>query len=362
MIDVDIEQRLGGFELAVAFRAEAPVVGLFGRSGSGKTCVVNAFAGTSRPRRGHIIVNDETLFDSDRGVDLPPERRRLGYVFQDDLLFPHLSVEANLLYGFHRAPIAARVIDPAHVVDLLGLEHLLHRFPGALSGGERQRVAIGRALLAQPRLLLMDEPLASLDVLRQNEVLRYIEQLRDDLHIPIVYVSHSVAEITRLADTVVLLADGKSLAVGAVDDVMSRIELRPHTGRYEAGALIETTVAAHDLEEGLATLRFDGGELVVPNVEALVGERVRVRIRARDVALATECPRHSSVLNVLKGSVIAIAREDGPIVDVRVRVGGALLIARITRRSRGFLGLSEGSEVYALLKAVSIDRRSVGYA
>jgi molybdate transport system ATP-binding protein len=283
-------------------------------------------------------------------------------VFQDDLLFPHLDVEANLLYGFRRAKAAARVIEPAHVVDLLGLKALGKRMPGALSGGEKQRVAIGRALLAQPRLLLMDEPLASLDVARQNEVLRYIEQLRDDLHIPIVYVSHSVAEITRLADTVVILADGKALAAGPVDDVMGRIDLRPHTGRHEAGAVIEATVAAHDLHYGLTTLRFPGGELVVPNVEALAGERVRVRIRARDVSLALEPPARISVQNVLKGSLVAIAQEDGPIVDVQLRVGDASLIARITRRSRVELGLTEGQIVYALIKAVSIDRRSVGYA
>jgi molybdate transport system ATP-binding protein len=362
MIDVEIEQRLGAFELAVAFRAEAPVVGLFGRSGSGKTSVINALAGISRPRRGHIVVNGERLFDSARGIDVPPERRRLGYVFQDDLLFPHLDVEANLLYGFHRARAAARMIEPARVVDLLGLKALLKRMPGALSGGEKQRVAIGRALLAQPRLLLMDEPLASLDVARQNEVLRYIEQLRDDLRIPIVYVSHSVAEITRLADTVVILADGKALAAGPVDEVMGRIDLRPHTGRHEAGAVIEATVAAHDLHYDLTTLRFPGGELVVPNVEALAGERVRVRIRARDVSLALEPPARISVQNVLKASLVAIAHEDGPIVDVQLRVGDASLVARITRRSRVELGLSEGQVVYALIKAVSIDRRSVGYA
>src|SRR5437773_9705217 len=166
MIDVDVEQRLGTFELAVAFRAEAPVVGLFGRSGSGKTSVINALAGIGRPHRGHIVVNGERLFDSARGIDVPPERRRLGYVFQDDLLFPHLDVEANLLYGFHRAPASARVIDPEHIIELLGLRSLLHRLPDALSGGEKQRIAIGRALLAEPRLLLMDEPLASLDVAR----------------------------------------------------------------------------------------------------------------------------------------------------------------------------------------------------
>ncbi|MGH8798875.1 MAG: molybdenum ABC transporter ATP-binding protein [Casimicrobiaceae bacterium] len=362
MIDVDIEQRLGAFELAVAFRAEAPVVGLFGRSGSGKTSVVNALAGTSRPRRGRIVINGETLFDSGRGIDLPPEKRRLGYVFQDGLLFPHLDVEGNLLYGFHRARTADRVIEPAHVVDLLGLESLLRRLPERLSGGEKQRVAIGRALLAQPRLLLMDEPLASLDVPRQSEVLRYIEQLRDDLRIPIVYVSHAVGEITRLADTVVVLADGKALASGPVDEVMGRIDLRPHTGRYESGAVVEAIVAAHDLDDDLTTLRFAGGELIVPNVEALVGERVRVRIRARDVSLAITRPAGLSVLNVLSASVVAISTEEGPIVEVQLRAGETPLLARITRRSRKELELREGQEIYALIKAVSLDRRSVGYA
>ena len=362
MIDVDIEQRLGSFDLKVAFRAEAPIVGLFGRSGSGKTTVVNALAGTSRPRRGRIVVNGETLFDSARAIDLPPNKRRLGYVFQDGLLFPHLDVESNLLYGLRRAPAAVRVIDPEHVIQLLGLKALLHRLPDKLSGGEKQRVAIGRALLAQPRLLLMDEPLASLDVPRQSEVLRYIEQLRDDLHIPIVYVSHAVGEITRLADTVVLLADGKALAYGPVDEVMGRIDLRPHTGRYESGSVIESVVAGHDLSYGLTTLRFDGGELIVPNVEALVGERVRVRIRARDVSLAIERPAGLSVLNVLSATLVAISGEEGPIVELQLQTGEAALLARITRKSLHELALREGQQVYALIKAVSLDRRSVGYA
>jgi molybdate transport system ATP-binding protein len=362
VIAVDIEARHEAFRLEVAFRAEAPIVGLFGRSGAGKTSLVNALAGISRPQRGTIVVNDETLFDSARGIDVPPERRRLGYVFQDDLLFPHLDVEANLLYGFHRAPRAERVIEPGHVIDLLGLSSLLDRLPGALSGGEKQRVAIGRALLAQPRLLLMDEPLASLDVNRRDEVLRYIELLRDDLHIPIVYVSHSVAEITRLADTIVLLSEGRAIAVGDVDEVMGRIDLRPQTGRYEAGAVIDTVVAAHDVDYGLTTLHFDGGELTVPNVEALIGERVRVRIRARDVSLALARPEGMSIVNALEGSIVALSDDGGPIVELQVRAGAAMLQARITRRSRDALQLSEGRRVYALIKAVSIDRRSVGYA
>ena len=362
MIDVDVARQLGGFRLEVAFRADAPIVGLFGRSGSGKTSLVNTFAGIVQPERGRIVVNDTTLFDSERGIDLPPERRRLGYVFQDDLLFPHLDVESNLLYGFRRAPEAERVIEPMHVIELLGLGPLLRRSPYALSGGEKQRVAIGRALLAQPRLLLMDEPLASLDVPRRDEVLRYIELLRDDLSIPIVYVSHSVAEITRLADKVVLLASGKAVAVGDVEDVMSRSDLRPQTGRYEAGAVLDTTVAAHDTQYELTTLRFAGGELVVPSVEGLVGERVRVRIRARDVSLALVRPQQLSIVNVLEASVVALSDEEGPIVDVQLKVGEAPLIARITRRSRDQMRLAAGQRVYAMVKAVSFDRRSVGYA
>jgi len=362
MIDVDLSRQLGAFRLEVAFRAEAPIVGLFGRSGSGKTSLVNAFAGIVRPERGRIVVNATPLFDSERAIDLPPERRRLGYVFQDALLFPHLDVELNLFYGFRRAPAAERVIQPGHVIELLGLGPFLRRLPHTLSGGEKQRVAIGRALLAQPRLLLMDEPLASLDVLRRDEVLRYIELLRDDLSIPIVYVSHSIAEITRLADTVVLLSAGQAIAVGDVDEVMSRTDLRPQTGRYEAGAVLDTTVAAHDTQYDLTTLRFGGGELLVPSVEGLVGERIRVRIRARDVSLALERPERSSIVNVLEARVVAFSAEDGPIVDVQLKVGEAPLLARITRRSRDQLRLAAGQRVYAMVKAVSFDRRSVGYA
>ncbi len=231
MIAVDIEERLGAFRLAVDFTADAPIVGLFGRSGAGKTSVVNAIAGIGRPQRGSIRVNGDVLFDSARGIDVPPEKRRVGYVFQDALLFPHLDVEANLTYGQRLRAPSERVISEAHVVELLGLGALLRRKPRALSGGEKQRVAIGRALLAQPRILLMDEPLAALDVPRRIEILDYIERLRDDLAIPIVYVSHTVAEITRLADTVVVLADGKCLAVGDVEDVMGRLDLRPAADR-----------------------------------------------------------------------------------------------------------------------------------
>jgi molybdate transport system ATP-binding protein len=362
MIDVDVEQRLGAFHLEVKFAAEAPIVGLFGRSGAGKTSVVNAIAGITTPTRGHIRIDDVTLFDTEKGVDLPPEQRRVGYVFQDPLLFPHLDVESNLQYGQKRRARSERFIDEVRVVELLGLGALLHRKPGMLSGGERQRVAIGRALLAQPRILLLDEPLAALDVPRKAEILDYIERLRDEFHIPIVYVSHAVAEISRLADTVVLLSDGKCLAVGDVDDVMGRLDLGPATGRYEAGSLIETRVATQDVGDRLTTLAFDGGELIVPHLTVAIGERVRARIRARDVSLAIEPPSGVSILNILRGRITAIAAEEGSIIDVQVAVGGVTINARITRRSFRQLGIHVDQDVYALVKAISFDQRSVGYA
>ena len=222
MIDVDIAQRVGTFALDAKFSVDAPVVGLFGASGSGKTSIVNAIAGITRPHRGTIRINGEVLFDTAKGIDVRPEHRRVGYVFQDALLFPHLDVKSNLTYGQRLRQPSERVIDEQHVVDLLGLAPLLSRRPRTLSGGEKQRVAIGRALLAQPRILLMDEPLASLDTPRKMEILDYIERLRDDLRIPIVYVSHSADEIARLADKVVLLADGKCVAVGSVDELLPR--------------------------------------------------------------------------------------------------------------------------------------------
>jgi len=362
MIDVDIDQQLGAFRLAVKFSAEAPIVGLFGRSGAGKSSVINAIAGITKPARGHVCINDVSLFDAAKGVDLPPEDRRIGYVFQDALLFPHMDVRANLLYGQRLRPSEDRFIEEARVVELLGLGELLRRKPNTLSGGEKQRVAIGRALLAQPRILLMDEPLAALDIPRKSEILEYIERLRDELSIPIVYVSHSVAEISRLADTVVVLSDGKCIAVGDVDEVMGRLDLRPATGRYEAGSLIEAKVAAHDLDDQLTTLAFDGGELIVPHLDASIGERVRARIRARDVSLATQRPAGISILNVLPACVAVIDEGAGPIVDVQLAVGGTTLNARITRRSLQQLGVHVGQDVYALVKAVSFDQRSVGYA
>jgi molybdate transport system ATP-binding protein len=360
-LEVSVGKALGAFALDAAFASDGGVTALFGRSGSGKTSVLNAIAGLLHPDRGRIALNGEALFDAAAGVDVAVHRRRIGYVFQEGRLLPHITVRQNLLYGrrFARGPGA---VPLDKVIELLGLAQLLERRPHDLSGGEKQRVAIGRALLADPRLLLMDEPLAALDAPRKSEILYYVERLRDELRVPIVYVSHSLDEVVRLADTVVVMSEGRVLDSGPVDETMARMELRPYLGRFEGGAVIEARVAEQDLEMGLARLDFPGGALYAPDVDALVGERVRVRIRARDVSLATVRPESISMLNVLPGTLKALGESAGASVDVQIDVAGTILLARVTRKSVAALGLVPGRPVYALVKAVAIDRHSVGWA
>jgi molybdate transport system ATP-binding protein len=362
MLDVDIGVRRGAFALQAAFRSDAPIVALFGRSGSGKSTIVNAIAGIVAPERGRIVIGERVLYDSERGIDLPPENRRVGFVFQDALLFPHLDVRANLAYGERLTPAAERFVDHERVIALLGIGSLMERRPANLSGGEKQRVAIGRALLASPRILLLDEPLASLDGARKGEILAYIEVLRDELRLPMVYVSHAIEEVTRLADRVVVIADGVVIGEGDTTDALSRPEIGALTGRAEEGAVIDARIASHDARFGLSTLTFDGGELVVPNVVAPPGETVRVRIRARDVSLSLQDPGRISIQNVLEARVVSMGGEVGAIIDVALRVGPTLLVARITRKAASDLGIAPGMTVHALVKAVSIDRRSVGFA
>src|SRR5262245_38192923 len=355
MLLVEVERELGDFRLAASFEAGEGVTALFGRSGAGKTSVVNAIAGTLRPDRGRIAINGETVFDAGRGIDVPTPKRRVGYVFQEGRLFPHLSVRQNLGYAglFSRGMPASEF---ERVVDLLGLRDLLDRRPGNLSGGEKQRVAIGRALLSSPRLLLLDEPLASLDAHRKNEVLQYIELIRDEVRVPIVYVSHAVEEVVRIADTVVLMSAGSVLAVGTPEDVMGRPDLRPREGTFEGGAVIDAKVVGQDMEHDLATLAFDGGTLTATNVDALIGEPVRVRTRARDVSIALERPQRISIQNRLEGTIAEIGARANGIVDVAIAVGASTLRSRVTHRAAEQLSLRKGLPVYALVKAVSLSR------
>lgn len=353
MITMDISAGLGDFTLDAAFEAPSNgVTALFGRSGSGKTTIINAIAGLVRPDRGRITVAGDVLFDGTAGIDLPIADRRLGYVFQEGRLFPHLSVQRNLLYGRREAIGAHPTLG--ETVDLLGLGHLLSRRPGSLSGGERQRVAIGRALLANPRILLMDEPLASLDAARRAEILPYLASLRGTLAIPIVYVSHQMDEIIRLADTMVLVEAGAIAASGPVEALTSRLDLAPLTGGQDAGAVVACRIAGHDTRFGLTRLEFSGGSLWVSALQTPIGDPVRVRIGARDVALALTPPTGISMLNVIEARISEIGVPHGAQVDVGLIAGEDALLAKLTRRSLSELGLTPGMTVHALIKSVSI--------
>jgi molybdate transport system ATP-binding protein len=346
-----------GFKLDVDILAEAGVTALFGRSGAGKTTIVNAVAGLLRPDEGRITLGPVTLLDTARGVFVPPHRRRIGYVFQDARLFPHMTVRQNLLYGRRFARGAAGP-DLAQIADLLGIASLFDRRPGTLSGGEKQRTALGRAILAAPRLLLMDEPLAALDEARKAEILPYLERLRDDLRLPILYVSHALAEVARLADTIVLIEAGRVTCAGPAEALLSDPATAPALGLREAGALLPARLAAQE-DDGLSRLETAAGPLWLPRLAAPPGSLVKLRILAHDVMIATQRPEGLSALNILPATVSDIRQGDGPGTLVRLSVGTDHLLARITRRSASALGLAPGSEVFAVLKAVSVAQENV---
>ena len=346
-LSVSLQHRFPGFTLDVAFDAPPGITALFGRSGSGKTTVVNAVAGLLRPDAGRIVADGVTLYDDK--INLPPHRRRLGYVFQEARLFPHLTVKANLTYG---AYFAGGPNSFDEITQLLALTQLLTRHPAALSGGEKQRVAIGRALLSNPRLLLMDEPLAALDDPRKAEILPYIERLRDR-RVPVLYVSHSVSEIARIADHVVVLDQGRILQQGPVAKVFSDPALAPHLGLREAGSVIPAQIAAQDAD-GLTRLHISAGPIWLPRIEAPTGTTLRIRIAAQDVILSRERPTGLSALNILPATVASLRLGDGPGALIQLHLGHDLLLARITRRSAENLGLQPGTEVHAILKSVAI--------
>ena len=361
-LSVDIRHSQGNFRLEAKFESAGRLTALFGRSGAGKSSLVAMIAGLTRPDQGRIAIDGEPLVDTAQRLYVPAHRRRVGYVFQEGRLFPHLTVRRNLLYGRWFRPAAERYTRFDDVVDLLGIAPLLDRNPARLSGGEKQRVAIGRALLASPRLLLMDEPLAALDEARKAEILPYIERLRDEIGLPIVYVSHSVAEVARLATTVVTMVDGKVTAVGRPSDVLSRPNLAPGTDQAEAGAVLKAVIQSHDDRFGLTTLAAAGGTLTVPRLHRPPGTPVRVRVRARDVMLAIEPPHGLSALNVLAATIREIGEPHGPVVDIRLDAGGAHLTARLTRRSVSVLALAPGRPVYAVIKSIAFDDANLSLA
>ncbi|MEZ5880979.1 MAG: molybdenum ABC transporter ATP-binding protein [Nitratireductor sp.] len=358
-LEVSLAHAFDGFELDCDFSAPAGVTALFGRSGSGKTTVVQAVAGLLKPGRGRVRLEDRILVDTAARTFLPPHRRRIGYVFQEGRLFPHLSVRQNLEYGQRFSARKSDSGDFAHIVALLGIEDLLARRPGSLSGGEKQRVAIGRALLSSPQLLAMDEPLAALDEPRKREILPYLERVRDEAGIPILYVSHSLAEVARLATTLVVLEGGKVVAAGPSADVLSDPAMAARFGGREAGAVLRGKVIRHH-EDGLSEIAIDGSTLFLPAVDAAPGSEIRTRIDAKDVMLARKMPQEISALNILKSKVISIQPGSGPGVLVQLSVGGQNLLARITKRSAAALGIEPGMTVYAVAKTVSIAPLDVG--
>ena len=359
MLDLAVQHRQGEFSLDVQLSAGPGVTALYGRSGSGKTSVINMVAGLSKPNSGHIKVDGKTLFDSTAGINLPPEARRLGYVFQEHRLFPHLSVRGNLEFGQNRLAASERTQSFDQVVEVLGIDHLLDRHPSKLSGGEKQRVAIGRALLASPRILLMDEPLAALDPARKAELLPFIAQLSRRFSTPILYVSHSMDEVLRLADTLALMDEGKVAAAGPLEALLSDPGLRPLTGRYDAGAVVQAIVAGHDASFGITRLSFPGGILLVGQSDSPVGAKVRVRIHARDIAIAIEPPDRVSIRNVLPAAVVSVTPADAFLVDVVLACGPTRLWAQITALAQAQLNLAPGMRVHALVKALTIARGDV---
>lgn len=352
MITLEIRKALGPFMLDVQCEAPAGVTALFGPSGSGKTSVVNAVAGLMQPDAGTIRIGNTTLFDRAANVSLAVHKRRVGYVFQDARLFPHMTVLENLRYGGHH--------DEAQVIDILGLADLIARMPASLSGGEKQRVALGRALMCNPQVLLMDEPLAALDAQRKAEILPYIERLRDVVRIPILYVSHDMSEVARLATTLVVLDAGKVAVSGPVGQVLSHPEAIPLIGVRAAGAVINARVAGYLKDDGLTELAFSGGRLMLPGKLGVMGQTLRLRIPAQDVILAKVVPAGISALNVLPVEITRIERGRGPGTAVALSAGTDQLLARVTRRSAAQMELAVGQKIFAIIKATAVGPEDIG--
>ncbi len=352
-LDLDVSLERGGFRLAAsAALALSGITALFGPSGSGKTTLLRVVAGLERRANGTVRIGDDVWQDASRFV--PAHRRRVGYVFQDARLFAHLDVSGNLEFGA-RHGAAPGSIGFDDVVAALDLGPLLDRRAASLSGGEAQRVAIGRTLLANPRLLLMDEPVNALDIGRKREILAYIERIPRLFGLPIVYVTHSVDEVARLADTVALMRAGELVAQGPVADVLGDTDHWSLTGRLDAGSVLDAQVVAH--AEGMSTVTVGAQHLKLPRIDAEPGTSVRLRIKARDVAIATAEPRGLSIRNVLAMRIARIDADETVHAELSLTAGGCALRARITQDALRELELTEGRDVYALIKSVSFDTR-----
>lgn len=357
MLEARLKTVWPGFSLDVDLHLPGRgVTALYGPSGSGKTSCLRCIAGLERAAQGFVKVNGEVWQDSQNGIFVPPHKRALGYVFQEASLFAHLSVMANLQFGFKRIAKAQRRVDMAQATELLGIGHLLERHPEHLSGGERQRVGIARALLTSPKLLLMDEPLAALDSQRKNEIVPYLQRLHDELDIPVLYVSHAQDEVARLADHLVLLSEGKVLASGPIGETLARLDLPMALGD-DAGVIIEGQVCAYDAQYQLLSLQLPATDMSVRVTHAPmdIGQTLRCKVHARDISLALHDSEASSILNRLPVTVVGEqAADNAAHVLIRLDAGGTPLLARITRYSRDQLGVHPGQRLWAQLKAVAV--------
>ncbi|MFV0303336.1 MAG: molybdenum ABC transporter ATP-binding protein [Paracoccus sp. (in: a-proteobacteria)] len=349
-LNLAFRHRFAGLALDVAFDAPGGVTALYGPSGCGKTTSVNAVAGLLTPDAGRILLNGQTLFDGT--TNLPPSRRRIGYVFQDARLFPHMSVAKNLDYGARFAPEPADAATRARVIDMLGLGALLTRRPAGLSGGERQRVAIGRALLSSPQLLIMDEPLASLDPARKAEILPYLTRLRAAGGPPVLYVSHAMAEIAALADHLIVMAGGRVTHAGPLAEALADPDAARLIGGSEGGALLPATIAEHSADD-LTRLETPAGALWLPRAPLAAGASVRLRVLAHEVMLSREQPQGLSALNVLPGRVVEVSGGSDRVL-VQLQLGEARMLSAITARSAQALALSPGADCFAILKTVAL--------
>ncbi len=329
------------------------VTGLFGASGSGKSTFLRAIAGLERPVNSRIVIRDEIWHDDASGIFVPPYKRALGFVFQDAALFPHLTVVKNLEYGLKRIAGSERKIPLDFVVDLLGIAHLMERKPDTLSGGEKQRVGIARALATSPRLLMMDEPLASLDIPRKKEIIPYLSRLNEELDIPILYVSHALDEIISLADHMVLLENGRMRASDITSRLLTRLDL-PLAHGDDAAAVINGTIIDRDAHFHLNTVAFSGGNIVLPGEMTQTGKRVRLRIEASDVSLTLEKASKTSILNIIESRIVDIHDDSAGRVMVELDANGTRLLCRVTARSATTLELMPGKQVYAQIKAVAV--------
>jgi molybdate transport system ATP-binding protein len=344
----------GAFQLAVDLCLPGSgVTVLFGHSGSGKTTLLRCIAGLQRAPQGFLEINGCCWQDNERDIFLPTHKRALGYVFQEANLFPHLTVAGNLQFGLKRIAKASGAVDLPHILELMGIDHLLNRKPDCLSGGERQRVAIARALALNPEVLLMDEPLASLDFKRKQEILPFLSRLHRDLNIPVLYVTHSQQEVAQLADHLVILAEGRALASGPLSETQSRLDV-PLAQDWDAATVWPATIVAHEDDYHLTRVAFTGGTLSLPMVDAEIGKPLRVQIYARDVSIVLESPTATSILNVLPGIITGLADDHGGRTVVRLQVGNQALLAHITQKSALLLNLQIGMAVYVQIKGTSI--------